>query len=123
MNKNLMWAGGAVVAIAVAYFFWVQMQPVPQTVEQADNVVAYRCDDGKMISAEYISGTPESARLSLSDGRTMSLDQSAENPEHFTTADRSVIFLSRGEGGLVQEGQRVTYKNCVAIELPAAGEY
>ncbi len=89
--------------------------------------VAYSCDGGKTIHADYYQGTSTppanpgeppvpggSVALVLSDGRAMTLPQTiSASGIRYANADESFIFWSKGSGAFVMENNAQTFANCV----------
>ena len=90
--------------------------------------VAYRCDGGKTLSAEYFNGPLHTAPdgrpvpggrvdLVLGDGRRLSLPQTLSGSGiRYADAAETIVFWSKGDGAFLEEGPRqaVTYANCKA---------
>lgn len=90
--------------------------------------VAYRCDGGKTLSADYFNGPLRTAPdgrpipggrvdLVLGDGRRLSLPQSLSGSGiRYANPDETIVFWSKGDGAFLEEGphQAVTYANCTA---------
>lgn len=90
--------------------------------------VAYRCDSGKTLSAEYFNGPLRTAPdgrpepggrvdLVLGDGRRLSLPQTLSGSGiRYADPAETIVFWSKGDGAFLEEGpgQAVTYANCKA---------
>ena len=91
-------------------------------------LVAYRCDGGKTLSAEYFNGPLHTAPdgrpvpggrvdLVLGDGRRLSLPQTLSGSGiRYADAAETIVLWSKGDGAFLEEGPRqaVTYANCKA---------
>lgn len=98
------------------------------------NTVDYSCASGKSITAEYMqtsgatttpaAGQPPtptgSVKVTLSDGRTMTLPQtiSADGARYGSDA---FVFWSKGNGAFVTENNTQTYTDCVAVAPDPGG--
>ncbi len=106
------------------------------SVGQPIATASYVCDGGKTIDAKFYQGqtkppagpneppTPGgSAEISLSDGRTMTLQQTLSadgarysNGNPMIQGNETFVFWSKGNGAFVLEnGQQQTYSGCIAV--------
>ena len=98
--------------------------------------VEYSCDAGKAILATFYQGptkpatsaggppTPGgSVALTLSDGRTMTLNQTVSaDGGRYANADESFVFWGKGNGALVLEGGvSKDYTGCIALAPVPSG--
>jgi len=93
--------------------------------EKLVSEVSYKCDAGKQIKASYYAGPtvtvapgepPKptgSVKLTLSDGRQMTLSQTISGSGiRYATSDEAIIFWSKGKTAFVTENKAETYSNC-----------
>lgn len=122
-----------------------QNQPSPATQPSSTNQVpagqpiataSYVCDGGKTIDAKFYQGqakppagpneppTPGgSAEITLSDGRSMTLQQTISadgarysNGNPMIQGNETFVFWSKGNGAFVLEnGQQQTYSGCISV--------
>ena len=99
-----------------------------QPASQPAASVAYRCDGGKTLAADYFNGPLRTAPdgrpipgghvdLVLGDGRKLSLPQTLSGSGiRYANADESIVFWSKGDGAFLEEGPRqaVTFADCRA---------
>lgn len=113
-------------------------QPSASSTQSADQPIAtahYQCDGGKTIDAAFYNGpskpgtadTPPvpggSVKLSLSDGRAMTLAQtiSADGARYsdgdpMTQGSETFVFWGKGNGALVLENnEQKSYIGCIAV--------
>ena len=75
----------------------------------------YKCDEGKKITVTYRKYAPN---LTLSDGRYIEFSDpkySGQGPDHIVksvNADKSIVWVSQGKSGYLEEKGKVTYSNC-----------
>lgn len=115
----------------VARFFGSNTATTTPGAAAGNTVVAYSCDQGKTLDAEYIDGGPASStpdgrpvptgavELTFSDGTMMRLPQTiSASGVRYANAEESFIFWSKGNTAFIQQGtgadQKETYSNCVA---------
>ncbi len=138
-NKNLL-VSGLIIIVAIAAFIFVYRQhvsapdvapadastsadaPVDASQSTAQDLkVSFQCDDNKSMAADFnLTGTQDVA-LTLSDGRTMTLEHSSSSTQsEYASPDGSIVFYSNSAGTDLQEGNVATYSNC-QLENNAAG--
>ena len=91
------------------------------SVVEADTL-RYRCGDGQIIEAKYGSLSDQSlsfVRLSLPDGRLLTLPQVASASGARYSADHAFTWWSKGKSGFLQERDdngewRITLDSCDA---------
>jgi membrane-bound inhibitor of C-type lysozyme len=127
----------AVIA-AILVFFVVERARAPgvNAGKKLITTVAYACNEGKTISANYYQGedkpaaspnmppTPSgSVDLALSDGRMLSLQQTiSADGTRYANNDESFVFWSKGNGALVlQNNVEKSYIGCVALAPDPGG--
>jgi membrane-bound inhibitor of C-type lysozyme len=99
-------------------------------VPTATSTIAYSCNGGKGVIAQYYAGdtvatsTPGAAPtstgkviVSLSDGRTLTLAHTiSADGVRYANADDSFVFWGKGNGALVLENnQQKSYIGCIAV--------
>lgn len=86
-------------------------------VEQEDITVDLSCASDKAITATFHLPEDESVDLMLSDGRAMNLSAvvSASGVQ-YANADQSIVFWSKGNGGILTENGETTYTDCLIDE-------
>jgi len=73
----------------------------------------FSCDGDKAIDATFVVGNPASVRLTLSDGRTLSLPQAlSASGARYASGDESVVFWNKGDTAFIEEGGKTTYAGC-----------
>lgn len=73
----------------------------------------FECEGGKALKVELGNGN---VRLALSDGRQVSLPQSASSDgERYTNANESFVFWNKGITAYVEENGVQTYASCLQI--------
>lgn len=72
--------------------------------------INYSCDNGSTIAASF---STSSAALTLSDGRQLTLPQivSADGAQY---QQGTILFVTKGDQGFLQENGNTTYSNCIA---------
>lgn len=89
------------------------------------NTVDYSCASGKSINAQYLQeGTSTgSVKLVLSDGRTMTLQQTiaADGARYSNGGAETFVFWSKGNSAFVTENNAQTYTDCVAVAKDPGG--
>ncbi len=73
------------------------------------SVVQYSCDSGTTISASY---SDKAAALTLSDGRTFTLPQTA-SADGAQYGKDTILFVTKGAQAFLTEGDTTTYNNCI----------
>ena len=88
------------------------------TVAHAKTIHAtFRCDAGKSIAAVFDNGPKANVRLSLSDGRRLTLPQArSASGARYANDDESIVFWNKGNTAFIEESGRTTYQGCVTEE-------
>lgn len=75
--------------------------------------VLFECNGNRALKAEFLDG---SVRLSLSDGRNLTLPQTVteEGEIRYSNTNDSFIFRNLGDVVFIEEGGVRTYENCTA---------
>jgi membrane-bound inhibitor of C-type lysozyme len=119
-NAGGVWLTIGIIAVVVAGFLvWQYFAGSRQ--ETAIAEVSYTCDQGKTIDATIYQN---SAKVVLSDGRTMMLPQTVSaDGTRYANKDESFVFWSKGNTAFVTEGDpnNPTYNNCVSTSVPQGG--
>ena len=96
-------------AFAVATAAWAQTTPVAHEIR-----AHVACAEGKSIDAIFVDATASSVRLTLSDGRKLSLPQARSGSgARYANGDESFVFWNKGNTAFVEEGGKTTYADCV----------
>ena len=76
------------------------------------NAVFTCTSSGKSIHAVFLSN-PDSVKLSLSDGRNITLPHAlSADGARYTNADESFVFWNKGNGAFIEENGKNTYEDC-----------
>jgi membrane-bound inhibitor of C-type lysozyme len=71
------------------------------------------CDAGKTVRAIFINDSPASVKLSLSDGRNLTLLQvMSASGARYANADESFVFWDKGNTAFIEELGKTTYRAC-----------
>ena len=96
-------------AFALAMGACAQPAPVPHEIH-----AKFACAAGKSIDAIFVNGASSSVRLTLSDGRTLSLPQAhSGSGARYANADESFVFWNKGDTAFIEESGTTTYVDCV----------
>ena len=88
------------------------------TTPTATTVADYYCSQGSIV-ATY---APNTASLTLSDGRTMTLTQGVSGSGvRYASADGNTVFDTEGSNAFLTENGTTTYDNCVAGTQTTSG--
>ncbi len=145
MNKQNIFLLLGVVIIIAAIVLAVKKPKDDMPVTQEPALISsatYACNEGKTISASYYSGESKpavgnqppvpggSVKLTLSDGRSMTLAQTISadgarysdgNPS--VNGDEHFVFWSKGNGALVlEDNQEKSYIGCVTVAADTTGQ-
>ena len=94
---------------AVATAASAQTAPAPHEIR-----AQFACAEGKSIDATFVNGTASSVRLTLSDGRRLSLPQArSASGARYANGDESIVFWNKGNTAFIEEGGKTTYADCV----------
>jgi membrane-bound inhibitor of C-type lysozyme len=100
------------------------------------NTITYSCDAGKSLVVSISAGTTipssdpnsppipgGSAKVSLSDGRTLNLNQTiSADGIRYANADESFVFWSKGHGALILENNvEKSYIGCIEVTSVPSG--
>ena len=84
---------------------------IPVQEKNIINAVTFVCDNNKTINALFFS---EKVELTLSDGRNMLLLQAiSASGARYANTDESFVFWSKGDTAFIEEGDNITYENCL----------
>jgi membrane-bound inhibitor of C-type lysozyme len=73
----------------------------------------FACEGGKKIAAVFVNGAHASVRLTLSDGRQLTLPQAlSASGARYANADGSIVFWNKGRTAFIEEGGKRTYAQC-----------
>jgi len=77
----------------------------------------FTCGAGKSIAAIFHNGPQSRVRLSLSDGRHLVLPQArSASGARYANADESIVFWNKGDTAFIEEGGRMTYRDCAVTQ-------
>ena len=126
-----------VVVLAICCVVFFQKKIVQNiTPPAATATVSYACDAGKSITATYYTGSSSassvagqppiltgSVALLLSDGRTMTLQQTiSADGTRYANPDGSFVFWGKGNGAMVLENnQQQNYTGCIEVKNDPGG--
>ncbi len=81
----------------------------PGSTSTTTTIANYSCDSGKTIAASFSNND---ATITLSDGRTLTLPHtvSADGAQY---GSGTVLFVTKGDQGFLQENANTTYDNCI----------
>jgi len=85
--------------------------------DAAANVIRafFACDAGKSVGAVFTNGQRSSVRLTLSDGRELSLPQARSGSgARYANGDESLVFWNTGNTAFINENGSATYTGCIA---------
>ncbi|MCC7039992.1 MAG: MliC family protein [Burkholderiales bacterium] len=75
----------------------------------------FTCVGGKSIDATFINTGNRRVRLTLPDGRKMTLPQAvAADGARYANTQETVVFWNKGNTAFMQENGQTTYAECVA---------
>lgn len=97
---------------------WVLLPPAACVgANQHDISASFACDGGKKIQAVFTAGAQPAVKLTLSDGRQLTLSQAlSASGARYANADESVVFWNKGRTAFIDEGGRRTYSGCVQTD-------
>jgi hypothetical protein len=73
----------------------------------------FACDAGKTVNAVFTNGTQSSVKLTLSDGRELSLPQGMSGSgARYANSDESFVFWNKGNTAFIEENGKTTYSGC-----------
>ena len=73
----------------------------------------FACDAGKTMSAVFTNGTQSSVKLTLSDGRRLSVPQAMSGSGvRYANSDESFVFWNKGNTAFIEENGKATYSKC-----------
>ncbi|HEY2968751.1 MAG TPA: DUF333 domain-containing protein [Casimicrobiaceae bacterium] len=86
----------------------------PQSASVAKAIRAiFVCDAGKTVNAVFTNGTESRVKLSLSDGRELSVPQAVSGSgARYANSNESFVFWNKGNTAFIEENGKTTYSNC-----------
>ena len=73
----------------------------------------FACDAGKTVTAVFTNGARSSVKLTLSDGRELSLPQVLSGSgARYANGDESFVFWNKGNTAFITENDKTTYNGC-----------
>ncbi len=103
------WVNAGVPSVSAGDVLWVLCGPA-STAEV--NTVQYFCADGATFTA-HVEQVPATRTIVELDGRVVELTQTISGSGiRYASADGSILYLSQGESGRIEEGGQVTYADC-----------
>lgn len=103
-----------VAPIYVAFLKQQQMAANTASTVAATTIQArFACNAGKSVNAEFINGAQSSVKLTLSDGRALSLPQATSGSgARYANANESIVFWNKGDTAFIEENGKTTYSDC-----------
>jgi len=91
-----------------------------KTIADAKSIRAFfTCDAGKTVDATFINGAQSNVRLTLSDGRKLSLTQAMSGSgARYTNGNEAFVFWNKGSTAFVEENGKTTYSGCTSKHKP-----
>lgn len=84
---------------------------IPNQENNIINAVTFICDNNKQIDAVFYK---EKVALSLSDQRSLVLPQTiSASGARYADAQESIVFWNKGDTAFIEEGDKMTYENCL----------
>jgi membrane-bound inhibitor of C-type lysozyme len=118
MNRTYLYIGGGLLIFALLLFGLISTSRTSsESTNESTATEAYLCRGGKSITADYEG---ETVTLTLSDTRAFVLPQ-AVSASGIRYEKDGVIFTAKGANATLEEGDRITYADCVATESPDGG--
>jgi membrane-bound inhibitor of C-type lysozyme/putative hemolysin len=86
-------------------------QATAQSAAVAKTIRAFfACDAGKTVNAVFTNGTQSSVKLTLSDGRELSVPQAASGSgARYANTNESFVFWNKGNTAFIEENGKTTY--------------
>ena len=106
---------------ATAYFDGTCMResraasPARATAQSAARTIQafFACDAGKTVNAVFTNGTKSSVKLTLSDGRELSVPQARSGSgARYANSNESFVFWNKGNTAFIEENGKTTYSGC-----------
>ena len=73
----------------------------------------FACDAGKTVNAVFTNGTQSSVKLTLSDGRELSVPQAVSGSgARYANSSESFVFWNKGNTAFIEENGKTTYNGC-----------
>ena len=73
----------------------------------------FACDAGKTVNAVFTNGSQSSVKLTLSDGRELSVPQAAcGSGARYANSNESFVFWNKGKTAFIEENGKTTYSDC-----------
>lgn len=100
----------AVALLGLAAAACVATQSAPTEVIRAK----FACDGARTIAAEFVNAPPTRVRLTLSDGRVLTLPQAiSASGARYASPDERVVFWNKGDTAFLEEGGKPTFTGCL----------
>ena len=82
---------------------------------QANTISAlFTCGAGKAFNAVFVNREPASVKLTLSDGRNLTLPQTTSGSgARYASEGDKIVFWNKGNTAFIEEGGKQTFTNCV----------
>jgi putative hemolysin len=112
-NGSCTFKGGKTCASTAYFNGTCQRDQVQPTAATKQIRALFACDAGKKVSAIFINGPQSSVKLTLSDGRVLSLPQTMSGSgARYASADERVVFWNKGNTAFIEENGKTTYSGC-----------
>ena len=73
----------------------------------------FACDAGKTVNAVFTNGTQSSVKLTLSDGRELSVPQAVSGSgARYANNNETFVFWNKGNTAFIEENGKTTYSGC-----------
>ena len=103
-------AGAALTGMAFAQAPAGSASAEPRTIS-----ALFTCDAGNTVAAVFHNGTQSSVKLTLSDGRELTLPQTLSGSgARYANDNESVVFWNKGDTAFIEENGKTTYSGCIA---------
>jgi putative hemolysin/membrane-bound inhibitor of C-type lysozyme len=89
--------------------------PPKHVANSPTNTIAalFTCNAGKAFNAVFVNKEPASVKLTLSDGRNLTLPQAASGSgARYASEGDKIVFWNKGNTGFIEEAGKQTYANC-----------
>ena len=117
LSASIFGAGFAAVLAAGAALTGMAFAQAPAgsaSAEPGTISALFTCDAGKTVAAVFHNGTQSSVKLTLSDGRELTLPQAlSASGARYANGDESFVFWNKGDTAFIEENGKTTYSGCI----------
>jgi membrane-bound inhibitor of C-type lysozyme len=98
---------------------WLLLSLAPSLGATGHTITAsFSCDGGRNIQALFTQGTQPAVKLTLQDGRQLTLPQVLSGSgARYANADESIVFWNKGRTAFLEEAGKRTYSSCEQLPL------